>query len=991
MRIEYSQWRKWFMNYLEEQTDGKAMINSIRNEKKTRKIDRLAISLLIQGLPNEIYSLIDSNENAKDLWDALKRQMCGSKYDEQDRRAVILYKYETFEDNEGEQLLDTYLHYLQEDKKADEKKRDMSKIKCYNCKKERHFAKDCKKAKVLSDSDKSSSSAEETIVEVSYYTSESESESEFETSKYYDNSTNYGLFMNNDDDQEIFHDAIESASKNFIEYHIDSQKDYNKSKVDHNDSKEKEHLADKLIRKFNHKIAKCQKRIGFENPSYFEKAKDLRPTLYDEKVIGLGYTPMFLTHSDKALEIEKFKRSRENKIEFAYDYGNLNQTNSLKPYVPTMILEKIIIDLEDEVVSLMEKEKANLKTIESLKSKGCESNENTISESKNQSENDCHMFEKECDKVENSKVIAPGMFKLSASQSVSPISMSKTSCDSKNIENTFSSVRRPKHSDVIWKKKGSSNTSNVDLSSVSLLKLNKNVKRYSCKDLFSCNNSHLGETSSAYMCNDAMNVSCNSRMCDLFDDNNFFIFDDESVRISLVSKMPFKKKPYSPDLSLDHRFGMFKAYDGRNRTLVEAARTMLTFANLPLFLSAEAIATACFTQNHLIIHKRFDKTPYELMNKRKPNIKFFRVFGCRCYLLNDYENVGKLKAKGDIGVFVGYSKESAAFRIFNKRTRKTHETVNVNFDEISEMATKQFSLELGLSNLNEKGKSSNLLVSQIMKSSTTNVETSINEEIFHEVSESFQGESSSSSLNDDVQQSPEEVILPQINTQSILINMIPNGDEASTSYNVFNKQLEDAYFDASTSFHDLSNVSESFQGESSSSSLNDDVQQSPEEVILPQINTQSLLINMIPNGDEASTSYNVFNKQLEDAYFDASTSFHDFQLANSYLLSFIEPAKVAEALKDDDWLVALNKKPLIMTAFEPVARIEAIRLFLAYAAHKDFTKWMLRHRFSMEFLKRKCMLVNLQVKNKRENDKIRTKPDKNRNRGKAGKSLKQLQ
>nr|GFA98249.1 hypothetical protein [Tanacetum cinerariifolium] len=67
-----------------------------------------------------------------------------------------------------------------------------------------------------------------------------------------------------------------------------------------------------------------KKGIGFENPSYFEKAKDSRPTVYDEKVIGIGYTSMFLTHSDEALEIEKFKRSRENKIKFAYDYGNLN-------------------------------------------------------------------------------------------------------------------------------------------------------------------------------------------------------------------------------------------------------------------------------------------------------------------------------------------------------------------------------------------------------------------------------------------------------------------------------------------------------------------------------------------------------------------------------------------------------------------------------------------------------------------------------------------
>nr|GFC29107.1 retrovirus-related Pol polyprotein from transposon TNT 1-94 [Tanacetum cinerariifolium] len=155
----------------------------------------------------------------------------------------------------------------------------------------------------------------------------------------------------------------------------------------------------------------------------------------------------------------------------------------------------------------------------------------------------------------------------------------------------------------------------------------------------------------------------------------------------------------------------------RNRTLVEAARTMLTFANLPSFFWAEAIATACFTQNRLIIHKRFDKTPYDLINKRKLNIKFFRMFGCICYLLNDYEDVGKLKAKWDIGVFVGYSKESAAFRIYNKGTRKIHESVNVNFDDISKMASKQFSLERGLSNLNETGKSSNRSVSQVEEAS----------------------------------------------------------------------------------------------------------------------------------------------------------------------------------------------------------------------------------------------------------------------------------
>nr|GEW36603.1 hypothetical protein [Tanacetum cinerariifolium] len=156
-----------------------------------------------------------------------------------------------------------------------------------------------------------------------------------------------------------------------------------------------------------------QKGIGFENPSYFEKAKDLRPTLYDEKVISLGYTPMVLTHSDEALEIEKFKRSRENKIEFAYDYGNLNasyQTSSLKPYVLNVILEKIIIDLEDEVVNLLEKEKANMETIESLKSKGFESSETAISESDNQSENECLMVENKSGSKYRPPMLAPGNY-----------------------------------------------------------------------------------------------------------------------------------------------------------------------------------------------------------------------------------------------------------------------------------------------------------------------------------------------------------------------------------------------------------------------------------------------------------------------------------------------------------------------------------------------------------------------------------------------------
>nr|GEW78559.1 putative ribonuclease H-like domain-containing protein [Tanacetum cinerariifolium] len=84
----------------------------------------------------------------------------------------------------------------------------------------------------------------------------------------------------------------------------------------------------------------------------------------------------------------------------------------------------------------------------------------------------------------------------------------------------------------------------------------------------------------------------------------------------------------------------------RNQTLVEAARTMLIFSSAPLLLWAEAIATACFTQNCSIIHHRFNKTPYELINRRKPDISFLHVFGALCYPKNDREDIEKLGAKG---------------------------------------------------------------------------------------------------------------------------------------------------------------------------------------------------------------------------------------------------------------------------------------------------------------------------------------------------------
>nr|GEZ88929.1 hypothetical protein [Tanacetum cinerariifolium] len=121
----------------------------------------------------------------------------------------------------------------------------------------------------------------------------------------------------------------------------------------------------------------------------------------------------------------------------------------------------------------------------------------------------------------------------------------------------------------------------------------------------------------------------------------------------------------------------------------EAARTMLIFSRAPLFLWAKAIATACFTQNRFIIHRHFNNTSYELINGRKPDISFLYVFEALCYPKNDRKDIGKLGAKGDIGFFIVYSADSCAYRIFNQRTKKIMETMNVSFDELSAMAFEQ--------------------------------------------------------------------------------------------------------------------------------------------------------------------------------------------------------------------------------------------------------------------------------------------------------------
>ncbi|KAI3757912.1 hypothetical protein L6452_05456 [Arctium lappa] len=119
----------------------------------------------------------------------------------------------------------------------------------------------------------------------------------------------------------------------------------------------------------------------------------------------------------------------------------------------------------------------------------------------------------------------------------------------------------------------------------------------------------------------------------------------------------------------------------RNRTLIEAVRSLLADSKLPITLWAEAVNTACYVQNRVLVVKPKNKTPYELLNNRKPFIGFFKPFGCPCTILNTKTHLGKFDSKADDGFLVGYSSQSKAYRVFNTSSRIIEESDNVKCNE----------------------------------------------------------------------------------------------------------------------------------------------------------------------------------------------------------------------------------------------------------------------------------------------------------------------
>nr|GEV40920.1 retrovirus-related Pol polyprotein from transposon TNT 1-94 [Tanacetum cinerariifolium] len=188
-------------------------------------------------------------------------------------------------------------------------------------------------------------------------------------------------------------------------------------------------------------------------------------------------------------------------------------------------------------------------------------------------------------------------------------------------------------------------------------------------------------------------------------------------------------------------------------------------------LFSEAVATACYTQNHSIIRLCHGKTPYELLHDKLPDLSFFYVFGALCYPTNDSENLGKLQPKADIGIFIGYEPTKKAFRIYNRHTRRIIRTIHVDFDELTTMASKHSSSEPALHEMTpitiSSGLVSNPLASTLVDPPAPKVIASIVEVV---ASESAASTSSPSSTNVDQEAPSPSNSQTSPETQSLVIS-----------------------------------------------------------------------------------------------------------------------------------------------------------------------------------------------------------------------------
>nr|GFA86294.1 putative ribonuclease H-like domain-containing protein [Tanacetum cinerariifolium] len=420
---------------------------------------------------------------------------------------------------------------------------------------------------------------------------------------------------------------------------------------------------------------------------------------------------------------------------------------------------------------------------------------------------------------------------------------------------------------------------------------------------------------------------------------------------------------------------------------INGKRTMLIFSRAPLFLWDEAIATACFTQNRSIIHHRFNKTPYELINGKKPDILFLYVFGALCYPKNDHEDIGKLGAKGDIGFFIGYYADSCTYRVYNRRTKKIIETMNVSFDELSAMAFEQSSSKPELNSMTSGQISSGLDLTYAPSTITTQQPSEGELDLLFETmyDDYIGGQPSATARTVSPAQEPQ---VRQSSTASTTIAdtaPIPtNSSSLATNIPITSQDLDELNPNAMVDGNMFVNPFAKSSTNAAASSSHQNVDPSnmhtfyqpypyefqwtkdhPLEEVIGEPSRPVLTRNQLrSDGDMCMYALSVSTmepKNVKEAMTDPAwidsmqKELFQFKRLDVWVLvpasdntSHLTLKWLFKNKHDEEQTVIRNKSRLVVRgyrqeegidfeeSFASVARMEAIRIFLAYAAHKSF-------------------------------------------------------
>jgi hypothetical protein len=381
----------------------------------------------------------------------------------------------------------------------------------------------------------------------------------------------------------------------------------------------------------------------------------------------------------------------------------------------------------------------------------------------------------------------------------------------------------------------------------------------------------------------------------------------------------------------------------KNRTLIEMARTMLDEYKTPDLFWAEAINTACHAVNRLYLQKYLGKTPYEILTGNKPKVHYFRVFGCKCYILNKKTKSSKFAPKADEGFLLGYGTNEHAYRVFNKTSGCVEITVDVKFDE---------------SNGSQVQQVENDLVGNEEPPNQSILKMGLGEVRPHEDQEEEQAETKAPNICPNLNSSSSTRVKPPSSSQD---QDQAHGDDHDRGNDQGGASGEDAQVDGS---HDEGNDDEPIQRQSifPHPRVHRTIQRDhPVDNILGSIRrgvtTRSHLVNFCACYSFVSSLEPL---KVEDALGDADwviamqeelnnfTRNEVWELVPRPKQNVIGTKWIFRNKQDEHGIVTRNKARLVAKGFTqiegldfgetytPVARLESIRILLAYAAHHDY-------------------------------------------------------